>query len=313
MKGNENKEKRPTAFKGVDTLFEDAAPKQKPVTPAPGEKMQDELATVALAALHAFPDHPYTVDEADNDMAELVDSIQREGLLERIVVQRRKEGGFEILSGHRRHCACQILGINEVPVLIKNSLSKDQAILLMVDANLKRKNILPMDEAKALKMQMDAMNRMGQRSTHGKVKRTDEVIAEKISKNRMYVQRKVKLLELTPKLQEAVNNKTLSETPAFEIAYLPKEVQAIFYDWMTFEDRAPTVAQAISARQHQQELAKTGNSKEKDRLLTEEQIDRIMDGERLAEIFPPPPEPKKEEVTKQEGTAGVQPDRKSVV
>lgn len=309
-----------TAFKkkDVDALFTDAAPKESaavkegaaPKEPSPAnspvEKTGDELALVASAALHGFPDHPYTVDENDNDMAELVDSIQREGLLERIVVQRRKEGGFEILSGHRRHRACQILGISEVPVLIKNGLSKDQAILLMVDANLKRKNILPMDEARALKMQMDAMNRMGQRPAHGKMKRTDELIADKISKNRMYVQRKVKLLDLTPELQQAVNDKTLSETPAFEIAYLPADVQELLHDWMIYEDRAPTVAQAISVRQHQQELVKVGKGKKEERLLTEEQVERIMDGERLTDIFPPPPEPKKEEQAEKVDVTGPQ-------
>ncbi len=300
---NEKKqdEKKPTAFKGVDSLFDGAAPKKEDTlakdaaTAAPGaEKKEDELALVSTMALHAFPDHPYTVDTTDNDMAELVDSIQREGLLERIVVQRRKEGGFEILSGHRRHRACEILGISEVPVIIKNGLSKDQSILLMVDANLKRKNILPMDEAKALKMQMDAMNRMGQRPAHGKVKRTDEAIAEKIGKNRMYVQRKVRLLQLAPDLQQAVNDKTLSETPAVEIASLPAEVQELVLDWMNYEDRAPTVAQAISVREHQAELAKTAKGKDAAKLLTEKQIDRIMDGEKLAEIFPPPPEPEKD-------------------
>lgn len=303
MKDKDTKEKKPTAFKGVETLFSDADTKDKPTAIAPGEKIGDELATVALAALHAFPDHPYTVDATDNDMAELVDSIQREGLLERIVVQRKKEGGFEILSGHRRHRACQILGINEVPVIIKNGLSKDQAILLMVDANLKRKNILPMDEARALKMQMDAMNRMGKRSEHGKVKRTDEIIAERIDKNRMYVQRKVKLLDLNADLQKAVNEKALSETPAFEIAALPPKVQALFYDWMMIEDRAPTVAQAISVRQHQQELTKSGK---KDALLTDEQLDRIMDGERLEEIFPLP-EPEKVETAEKDSAASESP------
>lgn len=307
MKDKDTKEKKPTAFKGVETLFSDADAKDKPAVTAPGEKTGDELATVALAALHAFPDHPYTVDATDNDMAELVDSIQREGLLERIVVQRKKEGGFEILSGHRRHRACEILGINEVPVIIKNGLSKDQAILLMVDANLKRKNILPMDEARALKMQMDAMNRMGKRSEHGKVKRTDEIIAERIDKNRMYVQRKVKLLDLNADLQKAVNEKALSETPAFEIAALPPKVQALFYDWMMFEDRAPTVAQAISVRQHQQELSKTGGKDgKKDALLTEEQLERIMDGERLEEIFPPP-EPEKAELAEKDDTVSGSP------
>ena len=308
-------EKNPSAFKGVDTLFDTAAPKKEEEKAMPagqtpqesdalkkpdGHKKEDELALVPTEALHGFPDHPYTVDETDNDMAKLVDSIQREGLLERIVVQRRKEGGFEILSGHRRHRACQMLGLKEVPVLIKHGLTQDQAILLMVDANLKRENILPLDEAKALKMQMDAMNRMGKRDPNGKLKRTDEAIAEKINKNRMYVQRKVKLLDLAPDLREAVNDKTLSETPAYEIAFLPAAVQELFYDWMVMEDRAPTVAQAIAVRQHQQELVKTsGKGKEKDALLTEEQIDRIMNGERLAEIFPPPP-PEKEEPTQAE-------------
>ncbi len=247
------------------------------------------------------------MDENDNDMAKLVDSIQREGLLERIVVQRRKEGGFEILSGHRRHRACQMLGLKEVPVLIKHGLTQDQAILLMVDANLKRENILPLDEAKALKMQMDAMNRMGKRDPNGKLKRTDEAIAEKINKNRMYVQRKVKLLDLAPDLKNAVNDKTLSETPAYEIAFLPAAVQELFYDWMMMEDRAPTVAQAIAVRQHQQELVKTtGKGKEKDALLTEDQIDRIMNGERLAEIFPPPEPEKEEQAQAEKETAGSQ-------
>ena len=325
-------DKKQSAFKNVDALFDEATPKKEEEKPAPAkdaaEKLAesnvkgasapqvegapqkgDELALAPTEALHGFPNHPYTVDENDNDMAELVESIQREGLLERIVVQRRKEGGFEILSGHRRHRACQTLGLKEVPVLIKHGLSKDQAILLMVDANLKRKNILPMDEARALKMQMDAMNRMGKRDPNGKLKRTDEAIAEKINKNRMYVQRKVKLLDLTPELQEAVNDKTLSETPAFEIAVLPKEVQKLFYDWMTFEDRAPTVAQAIALRQHQTELTKnTAKGGKAGELLDEDQIDRIMSGERLAEIFPPPaPEKVEPAQAEQKDVAGPQP------
>ncbi len=336
---NDNKQ---SAFKGVDTLFDTTPPKkeeektapvgqasQAPDAPKkeeakaapavqtpqqPGvQKKEDELALAPTEALHGFPDHPYTVDENDNDMAKLVDSIQREGLLERIVVQRRKEGGFEILSGHRRHRACQMLGLKEVPVLIKHGLTQDQAILLMVDANLKRETILPLDEAKALKMQMDAMNRMGKRDPNGKLKRTDEAIAEKINKNRMYVQRKVKLLDLAPDLKEAVNDKTLSETPAYEIAFLPAAVQELFYDWMVMEDRAPTVAQAIAVRQHQQELVKTsGKWKEKDALLTEDQIDRIMNGERLAEIFPPPAPEKEEQAQAEKEAAGPQAPAASV-
>jgi ParB family chromosome partitioning protein len=336
LKDNGNKEEKASAFKNVDALFEDTAPKDaapentapkkepegkkddtksaaakeadaKALAAEPAEKVRDELALVPPEAMHGFPDHPYTVDDADSDMAELVESIRREGLLERVVVRRRKEGGFEILSGHRRHRACQLLGIKEVPVIIKHGLTDDQAVLLMVDANLKRKNILPMDEARALKMQMDAMNRMGQRSTHGKLKRTDEIIAEKIEKNRMYVQRKVKLLDLEPDLQKAVNEGTLSETPAFEIAALPPKVQALFYDWMTLEDRSPTVAQAISLRQHQQELTKTGGAdKKKGRLLTEGEIDRIMNGEKLASVYPPPPEPEKTEQAEKGDAAGPQ-------
>ncbi|MDL2294690.1 ParB/RepB/Spo0J family partition protein, partial [Ruminococcaceae bacterium OttesenSCG-928-D13] len=271
-----NKDKKQSAYKGVEDLFN--KPADKPADPKGPIDKEDVL--LAFEALHSFKDHPFGVRD-DEEMQELVASIKNRGLDERIKVRPRKEGGYEIISGHRRVMACKKAGMKEVPATIYKNLDDPTATEMMVDANLHRQTILPSERAKSIKMKMDARSKQGQR---GKGKRTDAEIADEMGISRNSVQRLVRLLELTEPLLKMVDEGRLSENPAYELSFLPKEEQDLVQDWMEREDRSPTQSQCMSVKQHSQALR--ADKKNTQKSLTEDNIDDIMQGERLLEIYP---------------------------
>jgi ParB family chromosome partitioning protein len=185
------------------------------------------------------------IDEAMQDM---VESIKKLGVLTPATVRKKEDGRYELLSGHRRKKACELAGIDKIPVLIKD-MSKDEAIIYMVDSNLQRETILPSEKAFSYKMRLEAMKRQGQRtdltsSPLGTKLRSDDELAEKVGESRNQVQRYIRLTELIPEVLQMTDDKRIAFQPAVMISYLPKEQQQMLHKTMDTEDCTPSLAQA---------------------------------------------------------------------
>jgi len=209
-------------------------------------------------------------------MMELVESIKAYGLLHPVVVRPLEDGRFEMVSGHRRKRACELAGIETIPARIME-LTRDEAILMMVDSNLQRDEILPSEKARAYKMRLEAMNRQGKRTDLTsvpveqklKTKTSREVLAESMGESQAQVQRYIRLTELIPELLDMVDEKKIALRPAVEISYLPKETQAWLHEAMEYADATPSHAQTIKMRKFQEEGK-----------LTQEVVESIMEEEK---------------------------------
>ena len=229
----------------------------------------EEIIHLPLNFLHPFPAHPFQVRD-DEAMRETVESIKEYGVLVPIIVRPREEGGYEIISGHRRKRACELAGIETIPAVIRN-IDRDTATIFMCDSNLQRENILPSERAAAYKMKMEAIKRRAGRpskenasqvETH---KRSDEIIAEQTGESRAQIQRYIRLTELQPELQQMVDDKKIAMTPAVEISYLKPEEQRILLTTIESEQATPSLSQA----QRMKKLSQSGE-------LTEDTILDIM-------------------------------------
>ena len=236
---------------------------------------KERLSDIPIKDIHDFPDHPYQVKD-DEAMMELVESIKAYGLLHPVVVRPLADGSYEMVSGHRRKRACELAGIETIPARIME-LTLDEAILMMVDSNLQRDEILPSEKAKAYKMRLEAMNRQGKRTDLTsvpveqklKAKTSREVLAESIGESQAQVQRYIRLTELIPELLDMVDEKKIALRPAVEISYLPKETQAWLHEAMEYADATPSHAQTIKMRKFQEEGK-----------LTQEVVESIMEEEK---------------------------------
>lgn len=212
----------------------------------------ESVVTLPLTDIHVFEGHPFNVND-DKDMWDLVESIKQFGVLEPTVVIPRKEGGYEMVSGHRRQRACQLAGLSALPVIIRN-LDRDEAIINMVDANLKRENISPMEKARAYNMKLEAMKRKsGRRSkadilTGEKPKQAVEELAEQTGESPTTIKKIRNLVNLNPDLQEMVDKNKIPVTAASDIAALKKEEQAVLADAMQREDKVPSITQAAELK-----------------------------------------------------------------
>lgn len=204
---------------------------------------------VNINELHDFKGNPYIVKD-DEEMENLVESIKQYGLLEPLLVRKRDEGGFEVLSGHRRKYACRKAGIEKIPVLVRD-MDKDMATITLVDSNLQRENILPSEKAFAYKMKLEAIKHQGK--TYGQnVHKSRDSIADGISGRQ--IQRYIRLTELIPPILQLVDENKMSMSPAIEISYLTKMEQEDLFETMETEERTPSLSQAIRMR----ELSKQG-------------------------------------------------------
>ena len=205
---------------------------------------------VSPAQLHTFANHPFHVRK-DMEMNELVDSIRESGVIVPLIVRSRPEGGYEIISGHRRCEACRELGIEKVPVRVQE-LTDDEATILMVNSNIQREHVLPSEKAFAYKMKMDAMKRtLGRPSKNvGQVvpdyfgKRSTEIVAEGTGESYKQVQRFIRLTNLIPELLDMVDEKKISFNPAVELSYLDESQQRDFLEAMEDTQNAPSLSQA---------------------------------------------------------------------
>jgi len=217
--------------------------KKKPETAAQGEQIQQ----VPVAELHPFKDHPFKVMD-DEAMLKIVESVARFGLLTPLVVRPRQEGGYEIISGHRRQHAAQLAGLKTLPIIVRE-LDDDQAILQMVESNLQRETIRPSERAFAYKMKMEVLKHQGARtdltlSQVGTKLRSDEKVAQEAGESRNQVQRYIRLTHLIPELLELVDQKKISFNPAVELSYLTADEQRDFLQAMEDSKHPLSLSQA---------------------------------------------------------------------
>ena len=214
----------------------------------------EEIKPVAISELKPFEEQPFKV-LLDESMDELVESIKQSGVLSPVVVRPHKDGGYEILSGHRRVKACEIAGITEVPTVIKD-LDDDTATILLVDSNLQRENILPSEKAFAYQMKLEAMNRRGQRtdltcSQFGdklEGRKSSDILAEQSGESKNQIFRYIRLTNLIDPILEMVDNKQIALNAAVEISYLGTKEQVEVHKAIESEDGAPSIEQAKKIR-----------------------------------------------------------------
>lgn len=230
---------------------------------------------IPVSQIKNFPDHPYKVKD-DENMAELVESVKTRGLIQPVLVRPIENGMYEMVSGHRRKRAFEIAGIEKIPARVQN-LTRDEAILSMVDSNLQRDEILPSEKAFAFKMRLEAMKRQGQRTDLTsrpmgeklKNKRAGEVLGEAVGESERQVQRFIRLTNLVPEMLDLVDDKKIAMRPAVEISYLTPEEQMDLADAIEAEQCTPSHDQTLRMKRFSQEGK-----------LTKEAINAIMSEEK---------------------------------
>jgi len=240
------------------------------------QKKQERLMDIPLELISNFPEHPYKVLD-DESMTELVESVRICGVIQPVIVREKDDGeGYEMVSGHRRKHACELAGIETIPCRVQD-LTRDEAVIAMVDSNLQREVILPSEKARAYKMRLESMNRQGQRSdltsspmaTKLHRGRSDDEMAAIVGEGKDNIRRYIRLNELVPSLLDMVDEKQIALRPAVEISYLTKEEQNILSDSIEYNDATPSHAQTIKMRKFSEE----GN-------LTAAVIESIMEEEK---------------------------------
>ena len=215
----------------------------------------EKVSLISLSLVDDFPEHPFMVKD-DESMEQLIHSIEMNGILNPIIARKKEDGRYEVVSGHRRKHACSRLGITDIPVIVRE-LSRDEAVIEMVDSNLQREYILPSEKARAYKMKMDAMKRQGKRTDltsnplGGKLKglETAEIVGADAGESANQVRRYVRLNELTPELLEFVDEGKIGLRPAVEISYLQEEEQRDLVDFIDTEGTFPSHAQTIRMKE----------------------------------------------------------------
>lgn len=212
----------------------------------------ERVKEIPLTELHPFKDHPFKIQN-DDEMKRLMESIQKFGTLTPALARPLPEGGYELISGHRRLAACQVLGIETMPVIIRE-MSDDEAVIAMVDANLQREHILPSEKAFAYKMKLDAIKHQGVTSAQvGQKLLSVEKVAEDAGESRNQVKRYIRLTYLIPELLEMVDDGKIAFNPAVEISYLEQSEQRVLLNAMELNDCTPSHAQAIRLKKLSQE------------------------------------------------------------
>ena len=240
------------------------------------EAALSKLRDIPISDIDEFPDHPFKV-LMDEDMEQLVESIKRNGVMTPATVRLKEDGRYELISGHRRKKACELAGLETLKCEVKD-LTRDEAIIIMVESNLQRSVILPSEKAFAYKMRLEAMNRQAGRpskenltpmvSDFEKV-RTNEKLGNEVGESREQIRRFIRLTELVPEILQMVDEKQIAFRPAVEISYLAEEQQYTLLEAMSYNDATPSLAQAIKMKKFNQ-----------DGKLTDEVIQSIMEEEK---------------------------------
>ena len=212
---------------------------------------------IPLSQIDDFPDHPFQV-RIDEDMQQLVESVRERGIITPITLRPKEDGRYEIVSGHRRRKACELAGLETVKSEVRE-MTRDEAIVLMVESNLQRSTILPSEKAFAYKMRLDAMKRQAGRpsknnpSPVGTNLRSDEQMAQEVGDSRNQIHRYIRLTELTPSLLNLVDEGRIALRPAVELSYLSQKEQEALVETIAYEDATPSHAQAIKMRKFSEE------------------------------------------------------------
>lgn len=237
------------------------------------ETALSKVRDIPISEIDEFPDHPFKV-LMDEDMEQLVDSIRRNGVMTPATVRKKEDGRYELISGHRRKKACELAGLETLKCEVKE-LTRDEAIIVMVESNLQRTTILPSEKAFAYKMRLEAMKRQAGRppkdnmSPVGTHLRSDAELAEKVGESRNQIQRFIRLTELVPEILQMADERRIAFRPAVEISYLSEEQQYSLLEAMGYNDATPSLAQAIKMKKFNQ-----------DGKLTAEVIQSIMEEEK---------------------------------
>ena len=218
--------------------------------------MPETILKIPIKELHDFPDHPFEVRD-DEAMQDTIESIKEYGVLVPAIARPSEDGGYELISGHRRKHACELAGLDTMPVIVRD-VDRNAATIIMVDSNLQRENILPSEKAKAYKMKLEAIKRQGARSdlTSDQVGRkleSAEMIAQQSSDSKSQVRRFIRLTELEPELQKMVDEGKIGMTPAVELSYLKPEEQRLLIDTIDSEQSTPSLSQAQRMKRLSQE------------------------------------------------------------
>ena len=237
------------SLKGADDIFSTEESRQ--------EQQREQVQQIPIGELFPFKDHPFKVLD-DESMQRTVESVEQYGVLSPLIARPRPEGGYEIISGHRRQHAAQLTGLETLPVIVRN-MDDDAAVLLMVDSNLQRENILPSERAFAYKMKLEAIKNQGARSdlTSGQIvqksKLSIERVAEDAGEGYKTVQRFIRLTNLIPELLDMVDEKKIAFNPAVELSYLDTNQQRDFLEAMNDTQNAPSLSQAQRLKRLAQE------------------------------------------------------------
>ena len=271
----------------VDDLFSTEQSRQ--------DESREKVVEIALTELYPFPNHPFQVRD-DDSMKEAVESVKEYGILTPAIVRPREEGGYELVAGHRRNHACELAGLTTMPAIVRD-IDRDMATIILVDTNLQRENISPMEKAQAYKMKLEAIRRRsGERTdlTSAQVgqrlpnKTSREILAENAPDSSSQIQRLIRLTELTPELQQMVDDKKIAVTPAVELSYLKPEEQALVVETIESEQATPSLSQA----QRMKKKSQAGELNE-DAVLSimseekkPEKCDLTISGDKLRKYFP---------------------------
>ena len=240
------------------------------------EEKLSKIRDIPLSEIDEFPDHPFKV-LMDEDMEQLVESIKRNGVMTPATVRLKEDGRYELISGHRRKKACELAGLETLKCEVKE-LTRDEAIIVMVESNLQRSVILPSEKAFAYKMRLEAMNRQAGRPSKDNLTpmvsdldttRTNEKLGKEVGESREQIRRYIRLTELVPEILQMVDERQIAFRPAVEISYLTEEQQYTLLEAMEYNDATPSLAQAIKMKKYNQ-----------DGKLTSEVIQSIMEEEK---------------------------------
>ena len=239
------------SLKGADDIFSTEESRQ--------EQQREQVQQIPIGELFPFKNHPFKVLD-DESMQRTVESVEQYGVLSPLIARPRPEGGYEIISGHRRQHAAQLAGLDTLPVIVRQ-MDDDAAVLLMVDSNLQRENILPSERAFAYKMKLEALKNQGARSdlTCGQIghklngAKARDIVADESGDNARNVQRFIRLTNLVPELLDMVDEKKIAFNPAVELSYLDEAQQRDFLEAMNDTQNAPSLSQAQRLKKLAQE------------------------------------------------------------
>lgn len=237
------------SLKGADDIFSTEESRQ--------EQQREQVQQIPIGELFPFKNHPFKVLD-DESMQRTVESVEQYGVLSPLIARPRPEGGYEIISGHRRQHAAQLAGLDALPVIVRN-MDDDAAVLLMVDSNLQRENILPSERAFAYKMKLEAIKHQGARTdltsvqVEQKLSARDQVAKEAGERSGIQVMRYVRLTELIPELLDMVDEKKIAFNPAYELSFLKPDEQQMLVETMDYEQATPSLSQAQRMKKFSQE------------------------------------------------------------